>query len=73
MIVEILWDVIFSFLAIGFISAFIRLAKGPHLPDRIISLDLISIMAIGFSWHMLFFMINPVFWMSPSSWQLLHS
>lgn len=48
MMVEILWYVIFSFLAIGFISAFIRLAKGPHLPDRIISLDLISVMAIGF-------------------------
>lgn len=48
MIVEILWYFVFSFLGIGFISAFIRLAKGPHLPDRIISLDLISIMAIGF-------------------------
>ncbi|MBW6472665.1 MAG: cation:proton antiporter [Anaerolineaceae bacterium] len=48
MMVEILWDIIFSFLSIGFISAFIRLARGPHLPDRIISLDLISIMAIGF-------------------------
>ncbi len=48
MIVDILWNVVFIFLAIGFISAFIRLAKGPSLADRIISLDLISIMAIGF-------------------------
>ncbi|MBE0685191.1 MAG: hypothetical protein IH585_04245 [Anaerolineaceae bacterium] len=48
MIVDVLWYFVFSFLGIGFISAFIRLAKGPHLPDRIISLDLISVMAIGF-------------------------
>jgi multicomponent Na+:H+ antiporter subunit F len=48
MIVEILWTIIFLFLAIGFIAAFIRLARGPHLPDRIISLDLMSVMAIGF-------------------------
>ncbi len=48
MIVEILWYMIFIFLAVGFISAFVRLAKGPYLPDRIISLDLISVLAIGF-------------------------
>jgi multicomponent Na+:H+ antiporter subunit F len=48
MIIDILWYVVFIFLTVGFISAFIRLAKGPHLPDRIISLDLISVMAIGF-------------------------
>ncbi|MDO9086805.1 MAG: cation:proton antiporter [Anaerolineaceae bacterium] len=48
MIIDILWYVIYIFLAVGFIACFIRLARGPNLPDRIISLDLISIMAIGF-------------------------
>lgn len=48
MIIEILWYIIFVFLSVGFVACFIRLAKGPNLPDRIIALDLISIMAIGF-------------------------
>lgn len=48
MIIDILWYVIFVFLTAGFVCAFIRLAKGPHLPDRIIALDLVSVMAIGF-------------------------
>jgi multicomponent Na+:H+ antiporter subunit F len=48
MIIDILWYGIYIFLAVGFIASFIRLARGPNLPDRIISLDLISIMAIGF-------------------------
>jgi multicomponent Na+:H+ antiporter subunit F len=48
MIVDIIWNVIFVFLITGMVFSFIRLAKGPHLPDRIIALDLISVMAIGF-------------------------
>lgn len=48
MIVEILWYLIFIFLAVAFVLAFIRLAKGPHLPDRIIALDMLSVIAIGF-------------------------
>lgn len=48
MIVDIIWYVIFAFLITGMVFSFIRLAKGPHLPDRIIALDLISVMAIGF-------------------------
>ena len=48
MIIDILWTVIFVFLTTGIVFSFIRLAKGPHLTDRIIALDLISVMAIGF-------------------------
>jgi multicomponent Na+:H+ antiporter subunit F len=48
MIIDVLWYVIFIFLTTGIVFSFIRLAKGPYLPDRIIALDLISVMAIGF-------------------------
>lgn len=48
MIIDVLWYVIFIFLTTGIVFSFIRLAKGPHLTDRIIALDLISVMAIGF-------------------------
>jgi multicomponent Na+:H+ antiporter subunit F len=32
----------------AFILAFIRLIKGPTLPDRIVALDLITILIVGF-------------------------
>lgn len=35
-------------ISLGLVSAFIRLLRGPHLPDRVISLDLISVLAMGF-------------------------
>lgn len=45
---EVLWIVILTLLSAGLISAFIRLARGPFLPDRVVALDLISILAMGF-------------------------
>lgn len=45
---DILWTLIFVFILIGFIGAFLRLARGPHLPDRVIALDLISVLSVGF-------------------------
>lgn len=45
---EFLWNLIMLLISAGLISAFIRLVRGPHLPDRVISLDLISVMAMGF-------------------------
>lgn len=44
---EIVWGVILIMLSVGLVSAFIRLARGPSLPDRVIALDLISVLAIG--------------------------
>ena len=35
-------------LLIGLILAFIRLVKGPTLPDRIVALDIITILIVGF-------------------------
>ncbi len=45
---EVLWIVILALLSVGLVGAFIRLARGPYLPDRVIALDLISILAMGF-------------------------
>lgn len=42
------WWVILAFLAIAFIFAFLRLVRGPSLPDRVVALDLITIDAMGF-------------------------
>lgn len=45
---DILWIIILAMLSAGLVFAFIRLARGPYLPDRVIALDLISILAMGF-------------------------
>ncbi len=44
---ELIWNIILLVLSAGLVSAFIRLAR-PYLPDRVIALDLISILAMGF-------------------------
>lgn len=35
-------------LAVGMVFAFIRLLRGPTLPDRVVALDAMSTIAIGF-------------------------
>ena len=45
---ELLWNLVMLLLAAGMVGAFIRLLRGPYLPDRVIALDLISILAMGF-------------------------
>lgn len=35
-------------LCIAYVFAFIRLAKGPSIPDRVVALDLIAILSAGF-------------------------
>jgi multicomponent Na+:H+ antiporter subunit F len=46
--IELLWLVILALLALSLVFAFVRLARGPSLPDRVIALDLISVVAVGF-------------------------
>ena len=46
--IEWLWNVILLLLSVGLVSVFIRLVRGPYLPDRVIALDLLSILAMGF-------------------------
>jgi multicomponent Na+:H+ antiporter subunit F len=36
-----------TLIAIGMIFSFIRLAKGPSLPDRVVALDALATMGIG--------------------------
>jgi multicomponent Na+:H+ antiporter subunit F len=38
-----------SVLSVAFVLAFIRLILGPSLPDRVIALDLLGIIGIGFT------------------------
>lgn len=45
---EIGWNIILLLISLGFIGAFIRLLRGPYLPDRVVALDLISVIAMGF-------------------------
>ncbi|MCU0489889.1 MAG: cation:proton antiporter [Anaerolineales bacterium] len=45
---DILWNIIMLLLSAGLVSVFIRLVRGPYLPDRVIALDLISVLAMGF-------------------------
>ncbi len=36
------WNLVFGLLGLAFILAVIRLIRGPRLPDRVVSLDLIT-------------------------------
>ncbi|MBN1372167.1 MAG: pesticidal protein Cry22Aa [Anaerolineaceae bacterium] len=46
--INTLFILILALLTAGFIAAFIRLVRGPYLPDRVVALDLISILVMGF-------------------------
>ncbi|NPV87694.1 MAG: pesticidal protein Cry22Aa [Anaerolineae bacterium] len=46
--IEILWNIILLLISLGLIGAFVRLIRGPYLPDRVVALDLISVIAMGF-------------------------
>lgn len=46
--IDTLFILILALLSAGFIAAFIRLVRGPYLPDRVVALDLISILVMGF-------------------------
>lgn len=45
---DLFWIIILAMLAVALITAFIRLARGPHLPDRVVALDLISVIVMAF-------------------------
>lgn len=40
--------VVLPIFAIAFILAFLRLLRGPSLPDRVVALDLMAVIGIGF-------------------------
>tara|TARA_R110002020_G_scaffold16871_67_gene59792 strand:+ start:2017 stop:2340 length:324 start_codon:yes stop_codon:yes gene_type:complete len=45
---EVCIDIAFALLSIGFIVIVYRIATGPTLPDRILALDMMVAVAIGF-------------------------
>jgi multicomponent Na+:H+ antiporter subunit F len=40
--------IIFAMLSIALFLAFVRLVRGPSLPDRVVALDLIAVLSVGF-------------------------
>jgi multicomponent Na+:H+ antiporter subunit F len=44
---SVLVDVIFAVLSVALLLAFIRLARGPSLPDRVVALELMTALAMG--------------------------
>ena len=48
MLATVAWYVIMPALVVAVVFAFVRLLKGPYLPDRVLSLDFLSSVAIGF-------------------------
>lgn len=42
-------DIAFVLLGLAMILSFLRLARGPSLPDRVVALDLVTILAVAFS------------------------
>ena len=46
---EVLWIVILALISIGLVAAFIRLLRGPSLPDRVVALDLMATFIIAIS------------------------
>jgi multicomponent Na+:H+ antiporter subunit F len=46
--VDVIWTLVFLLLSVAFVFTFIRLATGPRLPDRVVALDLVAYLVIGF-------------------------
>jgi multicomponent Na+:H+ antiporter subunit F len=44
---NIFWNLVLSMLSLSLILAFVRLVRGPSLPDRIVALDVAITMAMG--------------------------
>jgi multicomponent Na+:H+ antiporter subunit F len=40
-------DIVFAILIVALFISFIRLAKGPSLPDRVVALDVITVIVAG--------------------------
>jgi multicomponent Na+:H+ antiporter subunit F len=41
-------NIVYALLALALFLAFFRLALGPSLPDRVVALDLITVIMVGF-------------------------
>ncbi|MGA7954288.1 MAG: cation:proton antiporter [Gloeobacterales cyanobacterium] len=52
---------IMPLLAVAVLLAFVRLVKGPSLPDRVVALDLLAILGMGLAGVYAIAMNQPVF------------
>lgn len=46
-VLSVTTTIILAMLAVAFVFTFVRLARGPSLPDRVIALDLVTTLAAG--------------------------
>jgi multicomponent Na+:H+ antiporter subunit F len=44
---ELVTPIVLVMLAMAILVAFVRLAAGPSLPDRVVAMDLIGVLAVG--------------------------
>lgn len=44
----LLETVAFTMLSLALVLSFVRLVRGPSLPDRVVALDLIAVLTVGF-------------------------
>lgn len=44
---SVVFTLCFGILSVAFALAFIRLVRGPSLPDRVVALDLIAVLAVA--------------------------
>ncbi len=44
---EVIWILALAIICLGLIAAFVRLVRGPSLPDRVVALDLAVALAMG--------------------------
>lgn len=41
-------NIVYAMLTLALFLAFVRLVRGPSLPDRVVALDLITVITVGF-------------------------
>ena len=45
--IEVIWILALAIICLALIAAFVRLVRGPSLPDRVVALDLAVALAMG--------------------------
>lgn len=47
MLLEVVTVIVFAMIAVALVLSFVRLAKGPMLPNRVVALELIASLVVG--------------------------
>lgn len=48
MLLDLVLTLVYAMLLLALCLAFIRLVRGPSLPDRVVALDLVTVITVGF-------------------------